>query len=84
LNNSELVRVLCKISQVTEADELSKHIIRVFDAAKQSVDLLEAQIIQEIAETGQLKCPDFETVGSSNTLAFFFFFRSCSHHIVQE
>jgi len=50
MNNFEVVKLACKTVPVTEVDEFSKHILRVFEATKTSFELIESLIKYEIAE----------------------------------
>ena len=51
MNNFELAKVFCKCIPLTEADEVSKHITRVFEVSKMSLELIEHLIATEIEDT---------------------------------
>jgi hypothetical protein len=51
MNNLEMARAVCKAITVTDTEELAKHLMRIMEASKLSLALLELMIKDEVNET---------------------------------
>jgi len=73
LNNLEMARAVCKAINVSDTEELAKHLLRVMEASRLSVPLLEVMIKDEISDTREIASRTLQTKKQAKSQYHFIF-----------